>query len=104
MATQNPSPSPSPSPAKPADATKPLTAPSGKVYDIHFNGNLTGKVRLQGDVNVREAWVKFQADHPHVSDKKGAFPTSFIGELVNKYGGEQVATTDPAGEKLEFRI
>lgn len=103
--------SPSPpvvtSQVKPQDQGKPQESKaqdSAKVYEIKFNGVSTAKVRLPAGTNLNDAWTKFQEEHKEVTAKREAFPTSFIGDLVNKYDGEQVDKGEKADDTLEFRI
>lgn len=79
--------------------------PNSEVVDVEFNGKSVTKIRVPKGTNLRDLYSQFEKEHDHVSDKKGAFPTSFVGDLVNKHGAEQVDVNQVQADRVEkFRI
>jgi hypothetical protein len=74
------------------------------VVDLQFNGKTVVKIRLPESFDIRGAYVQFEKDHAHVTDKLGAFPTSFVGDLVHKHGGIQVPPDTVAGRVEKLRV
>jgi hypothetical protein len=58
---------------QPGAATVP-TAAQNDVVDLQFNGKTVVKIRLPESFDIRGAYVQFEKDHAHVTDKLGAFP------------------------------
>ena len=89
----------------PAPAPAPAPAPpTVKKVDIQFNGKTVCKLEVAPNVNLDDAWKAFQLSHAAVTDKKGAFPTSFIGDLVNKHGCIQLPADMKCDEVKKFTI
>jgi hypothetical protein len=72
--------------------------------DLVFNEKSIVKLDVPASVNLDKAWQQFQDEHKEISDKRGAFPTSFVGDLVNKHGCKQVDSKAEGYTKKNFSI
>jgi hypothetical protein len=89
-------------PAVPSNAAQ--AAVQERVVKLSFEGHHRFSVVAPKELDLNIEWSKFKRDHAFVSDQKGAFPHSFMGDLITKLGCRSVPISTPSTEALDFTI
>lgn len=92
-----------PSSSGPSSSGPTNKGPSGKKLQIVVDKHDVCKIQVPSGMDVRKEWDKFVQAHSAVSDKKGCFPTMFVGDLVQA-GAVQLDKNSSVDGKEEFHV